>query len=127
MIDIDFFKKINDTYGHLIGDCVLQQLARILKKNFRTTDCVARYGGEEFAIVMPYAPLNKACRKLEGLRKQVEEFTFCKKEGLNLKVTISIGVYEYKKGMSVKELIEKADENLYAAKRSGRNRVVCDE
>ena len=123
MIDIDHFKKINDTYGHLIGDCVLQELSLILKRNTRVSDCVARYGGEEFVIVMPFATLENACKKVSKIRKEVEEHPFCK--DMKLKVTISAGVTEYQDGISLEELIEKADENLYEAKRNGRNRVIC--
>ncbi|SMP07794.1 diguanylate cyclase (GGDEF) domain-containing protein [Desulfurobacterium pacificum] len=123
MIDIDHFKKINDTYGHLIGDCILKEIALILRKSVRVSDCVARYGGEEFVIVMPFARLSGACKKMEKIRKEIENHSFCKDIGI--KVTISAGVTEYKDGMSIEEFIERADENLYEAKRSGRNRVIC--
>jgi len=123
MIDIDFFKKINDTYGHLSGDCVLKELALLLKKNFRGSDVVARYGGEEFIIIMPFTSLEDACKKLEEFRKIVEKHLFCME---HLKITISVGVAQYK-NEDMLELIEKADENLYEAKRSGRNKVICKE
>ncbi|GAB6075234.1 oxygen-binding di-iron domain-containing protein [Desulfurobacterium crinifex] len=123
VIDIDHYKKVNDTYGHLVGDCVLRELAGILKKTFRSSDCVARYGGEEFVVVLPFSRLKDACRKLEELRRKVEKHRFCKER--KLKLTISAGVAEYKKGMSIKDFLRKADENLYRAKNTGRNRVVC--
>ncbi len=124
IVDIDHFKMINDTYGHLVGDQVLKELAIILKKNVRLSDCVARYGGEEFVIVMPFAALSDACRKVERIRKAVEEHRFC--GDLKLKVTISAGVTEYEDGMSIEEFIDRADQNLYEAKRTGRNRVICE-
>jgi len=124
MIDVDFFKKINDTYGHLTGDCVLRELALLLKKNFRGSDVVARYGGEEFIVIMPFTTLEDACDKMEYFRKIVEAHRFCME---NLKVTISIGVTEFNKKDNVWDLIKKADDNLYEAKHLGRNRVVCKE
>jgi len=123
MIDIDKFKDINDTYGHLVGDCVLKELALILRRNTRLTDCVARYGGEEFTIVMPFADLKDACAKAESIRKSVEKHKFCK--DLKLDVTISAGVAVYSKGLSPEEFVKIADENLYKAKNTGRNKVVC--
>ena len=122
VIDIDFFKKINDTYGHLIGDCVLKSLARILQKHFRGSDIIARFGGEEFVVVLPFCDLKDACNRLELLRKEIESEYFCKN---NLKVTVSIGVTELKKEDDKNSLIQRADENLYEAKKSGRNKVVC--
>ncbi|NPA11875.1 MAG: diguanylate cyclase [Epsilonproteobacteria bacterium] len=123
MIDIDFFKKINDTYGHLIGDCVLKELSNLMKKNFRGSDIIARYGGEEFLIIMPFTDKQNACKKMEEFRKMVEEMKFCKKQKID--VRISVGVDEAKEDDTEISLIQRADEKLYAAKRGGRNRVVC--
>ena len=123
VIDIDFFKKVNDTYGHLTGDCVLKELARILKNSFRTSDCVARYGGEEFVVVLPFSSLKYACKKLENIRKNIEQHKFCGRK--KLKLTISAGVTEYKPNESIKNFLKRADENLYKAKNSGRNKIVC--
>ncbi len=122
MIDIDFFKKVNDTYGHLIGDCVLKTLSLNLKKHFRNSDMVARYGGEEFIIIMPFIDLKNACKKIENFRKEIENYSFCDS---NLKITISVGVEEYNKKDDLYELIEKVDKKLYLAKDSGRNKVIC--
>ena len=124
IIDIDFFKKINDTYGHLTGDCVLQEISLLLKKYFRGSDIVARYGGEEFVVVMPFTKLEDACKKMDEFRKIVQSHEFCIEK---LKVTVSVGVSELKKDDSVVELIKRTDENLYEAKESGRNKVVCKE
>ncbi len=123
MIDIDFFKKINDTYGHLIGDCVLKELSVLLKNNFRDSDVVARYGGEEIFIIMPFTNINYACKKLEEFRKLVENHCFCEKK--NIQLTISAGVSEFSGEENMEELILKADRNVYYAKKNGRNRVVC--
>ncbi|SNZ08549.1 diguanylate cyclase (GGDEF) domain-containing protein [Persephonella hydrogeniphila] len=123
IIDLDYFKDINDTYGHLIGDCVLKQFSEIFKKAFRSSDCTSRYGGEEFVVVMPSSDLKNACNKIENFRKEIEEKTFCEEKGI--KITVSAGVTEYKEGMTIKELLEKADKNLYTAKKMGRNAVVC--
>lgn len=125
VIDVDFFKRINDTYGHLIGDCVLKELSSILFHSFRANDCVARYGGEEFVVVMPFSTLHDACKKLEKVREQIKEHVFCRSENRSLKVTVSVGVTEYRDSMSIEEFIKRADENLYEAKRSGRDRVIC--
>ena len=123
MIDIDFFKKINDTYGHLIGDCVLKELSDLLKDNFRDSDIVSRYGGEEILIIMPFTDKESACRKLEQFRKLIENRTFCGKK--NVKLTISVGVAEYENEGTLEEFILKADRNVYYAKKHGRNQVKC--
>jgi diguanylate cyclase (GGDEF)-like protein len=122
MIDIDFFKKINDTYGHLTGDCILKELALLLKENFRESDIIARYGGEEFIIIMPFSDLKNACKKMDEFRKTVEKYNFCNS---GLKVTISAGVEEYNFKDDILNFIEKADKKLYISKTNGRNRVTC--
>ena len=123
IIDIDFFKKINDTYGHIEGDCVLQELALLLKKHFRGSDVIARYGGEEFVVVMPFTSLKDACKKMDEFRKIVKEHKFCDL----LNITISIGVAEFNKKEDELDFIKRADDNLYKAKRNGRDQVVCEE
>ncbi len=122
MVDIDFFKKINDTYGHLIGDCVLKEIANLLKEHFQSDD-VIRYGGEEFLIVMPFTPIKKAYEKLENFRKEVEKKNFCKEKKLN--ITISCGIAELSKDDTIQTLIDKADKKLYEAKKTSRNVVIC--
>jgi len=123
MIDIDFFKKINDTYGHLIGDCVLKELSELLKSNFRGSDIVSRYGGEEIFIIMPFTSLKNACKKLNDFKNMVQEHTFCDRQ--KIKITISGGVAEYDKKESFEDLILKADRNVYFAKKNGRNIIIC--
>ncbi len=124
IIDIDFFKRINDCYGHLTGDKVLKEISKIFKSRFRSSDCVARYGGEEFVILMPFCHLDCAIKKLEEVRKYIETHNFCEKR--QLKITISAGVTEYRRGESIKSLLNRADRNLYRAKNTGRNRVAWD-
>jgi two-component system cell cycle response regulator len=122
MIDIDFFKKINDTYGHVTGNCVLKEFAILLKRHFRESDIIARYGGEEFVIIMPFSDLKNACKKMDDFRKIVENYNFCN-SGLN--VNISAGVEEYNFKDDILAFIEKADKKLYISKNNGRNRVTC--
>jgi diguanylate cyclase (GGDEF)-like protein len=121
MIDIDHFKRINDTYGHIIGDCVLKEIASLLQKEARSFECAARYGGEEFVLVMPFTKKEDACKRMENLRKRISSSVFCK----NLHVTVSIGIAEYKEPMTINDFINEADKNLYKAKKGGRNKVVC--
>lgn len=123
MIDIDHFKKVNDTYGHLIGDIVLREVAQTLKKQTRRSDFVGRYGGEEFLIILPETSIEKALILAEKLRKQVSELT-TPVDGQVLKdVTISIGATEYEDDPTIDEFINRSDKWLYAAKQSGRNQV----
>lgn len=127
MIDIDFFKKVNDNYGHQSGDCVLKKLGEIISGFVRKSDFPARYGGEEFAILLPETNSKQACIAAERLRKIVEDETFSiDVSPYKLKITISIGLSEGDKEMSNwHELVEKADKALYIAKQSGRNRYHC--
>jgi len=124
MIDVDHFKSINDTYGHLAGDDVLSDLANLLKPRIRKDECLARYGGEEFTIVMPETQLKGAKLFAEIMRESVEnhEFSF---DGQTIPVTVSIGVARNSDAADTPEkLIAAADELLYQAKSAGRNRVV---
>jgi two-component system, cell cycle response regulator len=124
MFDIDHFKKINDFHGHLAGDFVLKELARIVQSRIRRDEVFARYGGEEFAIVLPETNLEGARALADGLRERVEasRFTF-QNEMIN--VTISIGVAMLgEQDRTSLDLIKHADQKLYEAKRGGRNKVV---
>ena len=125
MIDIDHFKKINDTYGHQAGDFVLRELARLLKSQLRARDIIARYGGEEFAILLPGVTFSQAIRVAERLRRTVEKHLF-KYGDREIPVTVSIGVAPMREGLDETSLVEKADKALYLAKRSGRNQVKTD-
>lgn len=123
-IDIDFFKKINDTYGHYEGDFVLKELGIILKNYTRSYDTVSRNGGEEFTVLLPDCKLNRAIEIAERIRKSVEENEFTLTSGEVTKLTISIGVSSYKDTTNDPFLlIEDADKALYRAKKSGRNKV----
>ncbi len=122
IVDIDFFKKVNDAYGHDVGDQVLAKFGEILRGNIRTTDRAARWGGEEFIIVLPNSTLEAAHAIAEKLRLIVEQTLF---EGVpNLRVTISLGVGEIQEEESFHLLFGRVDRALYEAKSTGRNRVV---
>lgn len=127
MLDIDFFKKVNDTYGHLCGDSVLQQFAKILKQNTRRHDIVARYGGEEFIIGMIGQNEEAADVTAERIRRDVEEAQF-QHETTALKLTCSAGVGTFtatpKEPLSLDTFISDVDHALYQAKEKGRNQVI---
>jgi diguanylate cyclase (GGDEF)-like protein len=125
MVDIDFFKNVNDTYGHLVGDCTLKSIATTLNRSLkRDNDWVARYGGEEFLICLPGAPLEIAKELAEIIRKKVESTPITSGEQ-EFFITASFGVSSVtpKSGATITTLIEEADKKLYEAKRNGRNRV----
>ena len=124
MFDIDHFKKINDFHGHLAGDHVLKELARIVQARIRRDEVFARYGGEEFALLLPETNLEGARALAEGLREKVEQSRFIF-QNENIPVTISMGVAMLADSHKTSlDLIKAADEKLYEAKRSGRNRVI---
>lgn len=122
MIDIDFFKKVNDTYGHACGDEVLRTVAKIIKEQLRESDIPARYGGEEFAILLPFTHLEEAKIVGDRLREAVQEHII-HTENQDIKITISMGLAEFSYDESGEELFERADKALYNAKESGRNKV----
>lgn len=127
VIDIDFFKKINDTYGHICGDYVLKEAAYLILESFRKTDLVFRYGGEEFVVLLTETSLESAQIPLERLRKSIENYPFKFKDE-NLKITVSIGAAGVSEDInSGSELLDLADKSLYTAKESGRNRLVIAE
>lgn len=119
MLDIDFFKKINDEVGHIKGDFVLEKVAEILKDNSRKNDLIGRYGGEEFIMVLPKVNIENANFVAEKLRKKVEDSNILKDK----KVTISLGISLYENEESIKDFIEKSDLALYEAKKT-RNKCV---
>ena len=124
IIDIDFFKKFNDTYGHQSGDAVLRQVAQILKRNVRATDIVCRYGGEEMSIILPNAGKEEALTTAEKICSLVAQKTFKLNNDKETNVTISLGVSTYPfDGETPSDLIESADKRLYNAKNNGRNQV----
>ena len=125
MFDIDHFKRVNDTYGHLVGDLVLKEITKRVLKVIRKSDIITRYGGEEFMVIMPAASKKQAYDIGERLRSIVEE-TSINADNQAVSITISAGVSSFPEPNinSVHELIKKADQALYSAKNSGRNRVV---
>jgi diguanylate cyclase len=120
LADIDHFKQFNDRFGHLAGDAVLMQVAKVLQTIMRETDLVARLGGEEFAIVLPSADVGDASQAAERARTAVERAAF-QYEGQALRVTISCGAAKAASGEDVTSLVKRADQALYASKSAGRN------
>lgn len=124
-IDIDFFKKVNDTYGHQDGDKVLEDLGKILLSSCSHLDVVSRNGGEEFSVLMTDCPRDKVMEVAERIRLAVQEHKFYLIDGQAINITVSIGVAIYPDTVNdINMIVEKADEALYEAKRAGRNRVV---
>ena len=128
MFDIDHFKSFNDSYGHLTGDQVLRLVGMSLKQTIKGQDITARYGGEEFAVVLPNTALRQALTVADHIRRAVMSKELKKKSTGEIlgRVTISVGVSMLKPGDDTNSLIERADACLYAAKRAGRNRVICE-
>jgi diguanylate cyclase (GGDEF)-like protein len=129
-LDIDYFKKVNDQYGHQAGDCILVESSAEIKKQLRNNDILARYGGEEFVVLLSNAPNSKAVEVAERIRSAIETQTFDCTPELKLKITISIGISTYNPNaqdeplsITPSQLIELADQGLYAAKDAGRNQV----
>ena len=126
MVDIDFFKKVNDTHGHAAGDIVLRRVTDILGTNLRSTDSLGRLGGEEFAVLLPESTWNAASIAAEALRKKVAEEIITLSCGTQLHVTASFGLaVSLPQNDSVNDILNRADQALYQAKQTGRNRVVC--
>ncbi|MBM3228380.1 GGDEF domain-containing protein [Candidatus Pacearchaeota archaeon] len=121
IIDLDFFKKINDTYGHVKGDEILRIIGSVLKKHIRKSDVAARFGGEEFIILLPETNLEKAKRLAQRLKNLVANNKILKR----YRVTFSGGLAQYKKGDAKKSLKDRADKALYQAKNSGRNKTIA--
>lgn len=127
MVDVDYFKPINDKFGHQAGDEVLKHVANTLRQSARTQDVVCRYGGEEFVVICPDTGIDAAYQCAERLRLNVAALKF-KNQEAGIMLTISIGVAEKKEGIaSIEKLLNRADECLYAAKQGGRNRTVAEK
>lgn len=121
-LDIDHFKRVNDQYGHLAGDMVIKEVASIIVDSLRSLDFAGRYGGEEFVLVLTNSENGSASLVAERIRHRVEQYSTFPDD---IRITISGGVAEYT-GQSCEQLIRKADELLYAAKKGGRNQVATD-
>jgi len=126
MLDIDFFKKVNDTYGHAAGDMVLKAIAGIIQQTIRAYDLLCRYGGEEFALLILDINSSEAFSLMERIRENIES-TIISYEGIDIKITCSIGLAEFLRTDTLESSIKKSDEALYAAKNSGRNQVKVFE
>lgn len=128
LLDVDYFKAINDTYGHLAGDDVLRQLGDTLRRAMRTIDIPCRYGGEEFALILPSTPVSVAAQVAGRLRAAIAQQSLKTAPQVTINITASFGVSAYHKADSFDyhELINRADRQLYKAKKLGRNRVCTD-
>jgi diguanylate cyclase len=128
IIDIDHFKKFNDTHGHIVGDEVLKFVAKNICKNVRGKDVVARIGGEEFAVILPETPLLGAATVAENIRASISRLKLERKgktEKLGI-ITVSIGAAQYRQGEPLNGFVDRADQALYSAKNTGRNRVAAE-
>ncbi|MEO6667372.1 MAG: GGDEF domain-containing protein [Nitrospiria bacterium] len=124
LLDIDWFKRVNDRWGHPAGDAVLQETAGLLKDGFRPTDLFARVGGEELGLILPYTDADGALKVGERMRKRVAEHAVVF-EGHTIGVTVSVGVADMGEDVDEALLVARADQALYAAKKQGRNRTMC--
>jgi two-component system cell cycle response regulator len=127
VIDIDNFKAVNDTYGHLVGDVALKDIAEILRRSVRVFDVCARFGGDEFVIVMPGSTGVSAARIAERIRMKIEQYRPADRTLARLKVTVSVGLAVSSRDMAPAQLLERADRALYTAKNLGKNRVYGDD
>ena len=126
MLDVDYLKDINDQHGHLFGDAVLKEIARISAKQIRETDHVSRYGGEEFAFILADTPLNEA-RQIADRIAEANRSHKVVQNGITVRYTISAGIAELRDDdQTVEDLINRADEHLYRAKSEGRDQVSSD-
>jgi len=124
IVDIDFFKAVNDQYGHETGNVVLRHIARILRAEVRTTDIVCRYGGEEFTLIFPETHLNIAVKVADRIRDLVASHPITVDENkLNVTVSMGASVYTKTSRLEINQFIESADTYLYQAKETGRNRI----
>ena len=122
MIDVDFFKALNDTCGHLVGDRILNQIAQLIVSCLRHLDTAYRYGGEEFTVILPETPCDSAMRVAERINQVVHDEVV--DPASDKKISVSIGVTQFSSGETINEFIRRADQAMYMAKEAGRNRTV---
>jgi diguanylate cyclase (GGDEF)-like protein len=122
MIDIDHFKQVNDTCGHIDGDQVLRSLAMCLQQNTRQVDILCRYGGEEFILLLAETGIDQALQTAERIRQQIETMPIII-GGTEIRITASLGLAEMRYAENLEQLLRHADQAMYAAKRAGRNRI----
>jgi len=125
ILDIDLFKKFNDTWGHLEGDKVLMSMGKIITSCLRSNDTAYRYGGEEFTIILPETRVEEACRVGERIMSTLGEKMFYPEKGEAVNVTISIGITDFSRKDSLEDFIKRADKAMYRSKQAGRNRLTC--
>lgn len=123
IFDIDFFKNVNDTFGHTVGDEILKSLAQLVSNSIRNTDIFARWGGEEFVIIMHQTSIEQAMHMLENLRQKIQNHQFCE----NISITCSFGLTQIIKYDTKETIFERADKALYLAKKNGRNCIKVVE
>jgi diguanylate cyclase len=128
MLDIDYFKLVNDTYGHLVGDNVLKMLSKLLKDHIKGKDIAVRFGGEEFILVLPQTPIDGAYALAEHIRTGLHKMKWkIKGTGQSMgQISISLGIALYRAGESLEDVIQRADDALYQAKNTGRNKTVAE-
>lgn len=125
--DIDDFKVFNDTYGHMEGDKVLQRIGQVTRNCLRETDFAYRYGGEEFTVILPTTTGLNGAIIAERIRSEIKKETFTPLPGLTVHVTVSIGVAQYESQEDMKSFVQRADQFMYRGKKSGKDRVCCEE
>jgi diguanylate cyclase (GGDEF)-like protein len=123
MIDLDHFKRVNDTHGHPAGDAVLRAVGRVLKRAVRAEHAVARYGGEEFVVILSGTPPEIALKIADRIRQRIDRHDFQLPGGGTLHLTVSVGISQLQAGDTPDDLVSKADQALYRAKAKGRNRI----
>jgi len=126
LIDVDNFKEINDTFGHVMGDIVLSELCGTIKSTLRTPDAISRFGGDEFAVILPHTDIAGALAVAERILRRVEQTALTSEEGTEIRCTVSLGIAQCDPADGTfSDLVRRADDRLYEAKRLGKNRYIA--